>query len=232
MGPRCWRVASFLLLTTALPATLHAQQIATAPMRRLPPPTAYPAVAPPVVEYAQAEPFPATEFAPVPHPLEDATIGPKLRVFEPKARVYFDTGTDSPDKLDMFQDGSLVPSINFLELTWMRPFRRPFGHEDWRWGPNLGVGISSQAGDSEDGTIKSSGAPVVICSLGFLGEFPLSALQLRRLRAHQGPDPELRELAPTAGLEVGYAVGVSSDERLSHIADGAVYVGVSFHVLP
>ena len=177
-------------------------------------------------------PYPVAPSAPVPHPYADPTVGPKLRVFEPKARVYFDTGTDSPEKLDMFQDGSLVPSINFLELTWMRPFRRPFGHEDWRWGPNLGIGITSQAGDSDDGTNRSSGAPVVICSVGLLCEFPLSALQLRRLREHQGPNPELRELAPTAGLEVGYALGVSSDERLTHIADGAIYVGLSFHVLP
>ena len=35
----------------------------------------------------------------------DDSIGPTVRVFEPKARVYFDTGWEAPDKLDLFHDG-------------------------------------------------------------------------------------------------------------------------------
>jgi hypothetical protein len=156
-------------------------------------------------------------------------------VFEPKARVYFDTGWEAPDKLNLFHDGSLVPSINFLELFWRRRWPQHIGHDDWRWGPSLGVGISSQAGNSSDGTLSASGAPVLLLSAGLQTEFPLSTWQLNRLRenGHCNPDLERDLLAtgPTAGIEFGYALGVSSDESLGYSADGAIYVGVSLHVL-
>jgi hypothetical protein len=183
-------------------------------------------------------PAPAVEAgAPVEMPTcwDDPTVGPTFRVFEPKARVYFDTGWEAPDKLNIFHDGSLVPSLNFLELVWRRRWPDGVGHRDWRWGPSLGVGISSQAGDSTDGTLRASGAPVLMLSAGLLTEFPLSTWQLSRLRqgGYFNPDVE-RELvaaAPTAGIEFGYALGVSSDESLDYSADGAIYVGVSLHVL-
>lgn len=154
----------------------------------------------------------------------DPTLGPTLRVFEPKARVYFDTGWEAPDKLDIFHDGSLVPSINFVELFWQRPWGR-FGRPDWRWGPAIGVGISSQAGDSSDGTLEASGAPVLLLSGGLQYEFPLTAYRPDVLPARDGPPP-------TAGIEFGYAGGISSDESLDYSADGAIYVGVSLHILP
>jgi len=170
-----------------------------------------------------------------PNHWDDPTVGPNFRVFEPKARVYFDTGWEAPDKLNLFHDGSLVPSINFLELFWRRRWPHSIGHRDWRWGPSFGVGISSQAGDSSDGTLKASGAPVLLLSSGLQTEFPLSTWQLAQFRrsGYCNPDVEreLRAAAPTAGIEFGYALGVSSDESLDYSADGAIYVGVSLHVL-
>ena len=164
----------------------------------------------------------------------DQDFGPSIRVFEPKARVYFDTGWEDADKLDIFHDGSLSPSINFLELYWARPWADGIGHPDWRWGPNLGIGISSPADDSSDGTIQASGAPVLMVSYGLLFEFPLSTRQIDALRADpavgRAVASRLRHLAPKAGVELGYALGVSSDETLDFSADGAIYVGVTVHV--
>ena len=166
----------------------------------------------------------------------DDSIGPSIRVFEPKARVYFDTGFEGASKLDIFHDGSLAPSINFLELYWARPWAEGLGHPDWRWGPNIGVGISSRAGDSRDGSVESSGAPVLLLSYGLLFEFPLSSRQTDLLRADPTYGPaaanRLRSLSPKAGVEFGYALGVSSDETLDYSADGAIYVGVTLHVAP
>ncbi|MCA9269831.1 MAG: hypothetical protein KDA41_15225, partial [Planctomycetales bacterium] len=166
----------------------------------------------------------------------DPTIGPSIRVFEPKARVYFDTGWEAPDKLDLFHDGSLAPSINFLELYWARPWSSRLGHEDWRWGPNFGVGISSRAGDSSDGSVQASGAPVLVMSYGLLFEFPLTSGQIEAVRHDPNYGPaaanQWRRLAPKAGVEVGYALGVSSDETLAYNLDGAIYVGVTLSVLP
>ena len=166
----------------------------------------------------------------------DDSVGPSIRVFEPKARVYFDTGFEATSKLDIFHDGSLAPSINFLELYWARPWAEGIGHPDWRWGPNVGVGISSRAGDSRDGSVESSGAPVLLLSYGLLFEFPLSTRQIDALREDPAYGPaaasRLRSLSPKAGVEFGYALGVSSDETLDYSADGAIYVGVTLHVAP
>ena len=35
---------------------------------------------------------------------------------------------------------------------------------------------------------------------------------------------------PSLTLEAGYALGISSDEDISDITDGAVYVGIGIHV--
>lgn len=156
--------------------------------------------------------------------VHDPTLGPTLRIFEPKARVYFDTGWEAPDKLDIFHDGSLAPAINFFELFWQNSWG-DYGQPDWRWGPCIGLGISSQAGDSEDGSLTASGAPVLMLSAGLQLEFPLASQRSRFAKFDRG-------LLPTAGVEFGYALGVSSDESLDYSADGAIFVGVSLHVIP
>jgi hypothetical protein len=43
---------------------------------------------------------------------------PYAEYFTPAVRVYFDTGDDEPDELDVFKDGSLSPAVDFLALTW------------------------------------------------------------------------------------------------------------------
>jgi hypothetical protein len=196
-------------------------RIATRHEEFLPPPTGYDS-------YDVVEAIPAPhEHYPSPadtEEIDDPTLGPTLRVFEPKARVYFDTGWEAPDKLDIFHDGSLAPAINFFELFWQNSWG-DYGQPDWRWGPCIGVGISSVAGDSQDGSLESSGAPVLMLSGGLQFEFPLASRRAHLTKLE-------RALLPTAGVEFGYAAGISSDESLDYSADGAIYVGVSLHVIP
>ncbi|MCH7911350.1 MAG: hypothetical protein IIB38_17265, partial [Candidatus Hydrogenedentes bacterium] len=40
------------------------------------------------------------------------------RYFSPKARIYFDLGTDDADEVDLFQDGSVTPTIDFVNVFW------------------------------------------------------------------------------------------------------------------
>ncbi|WP_145053787.1 hypothetical protein [Lignipirellula cremea] len=155
--------------------------------------------------------------------VDNRWVRPTIRIFEPKARVFFDTGWEAPGKLDIFHDGSLSPSINFIEISWAHKYWEPFegyrlGREEWTLGPVIGFGLSSLPGDSGDGTAQSSGAPVLMLSAGLQFDFPFSNID--------------SPYAPTAGLEVGYAVGISSDESLDYVADGAIYVGVSLHIWP
>ena len=37
--------------------------------------------------------------------------------FKPSARIYFDTGTDDEDEIDLFQDG-VSPAVDFLAINW------------------------------------------------------------------------------------------------------------------
>lgn len=191
-------------------------------------------VASPHEELRSGEPVDVMGVLPPPSPsmyyAPDDPPGLSIRIFEPKARVYFDTGWEAPDKLDIFHDGSLAPSINFVELYWTQALNERFGHPDWRWGPNIGVGIGSRAEDSLDGSVRASAAPVLLMSYGFLFEFPLTSSRVDY--KHAGPGYGPRRFAPTAGIECGYAMGVASDRSHDFAADGAFYVGVSLHMTP
>ena len=73
-------------------------------------------------------------------------------------------------------------------------------------------------------------------SYGLLFEFPLSSAQIDAVREDPAYGPaaanRLRRLSPKAGVEFGYALGVSSEESLDFSANGAIYVGVTLHVSP
>jgi hypothetical protein len=232
--PRVVRLCALALAVVggALARTAAAQDDARPPDIALLPPvegtyriaSSYGEYLPPPAGY---EALDVVEVAPPPHDAEvidDPTLGPTLRIFEPKARVYFDTGWEAPDKLDIFHDGSLAPAINFFELFWQNSWG-DYGQPEWRWGPCIGLGISSVAGNSADGTLQASGAPVLMVSTGLQLEFPLASRRSHFTKFDRG-------LLPTAGVEFGYALGISSDESLDYSADGAIYVGVSLHVIP
>jgi hypothetical protein len=147
-----------------------------------------------------------------------------VQVFQPKARVYFDSGTDDPDEVDIFNDGSLVPAINFVEIYWGCPFEgwvEGVGDADWTWGPALGLGITAPANNSDDGTNKASGAPVALASLGLQARLPIGAT---------ASDDANSSNESFVGLEFGRAIGYSADEGLSDVDDGAWYVGLTLNI--
>jgi hypothetical protein len=218
------------------------------PHEELPPGPTYPSAPYSQSPYAYPVPSPAQQFAnaaaqqfpkrtpgmPAPNAWHYGAyndgLGPQVRVFEPKARVYFDVGEERDGKLDIFHDGSLAPSINFLELYWAQPFPEGVGHHDWRWGPCLGVGISSPAGSN--GAAEATGAPVLLSSIGLQFEFTLSQQMLDRMREEGYTPAQVNEAwqeSAKVGIEFGFAGGVSSDETLDFKGDGAIYVGVTLH---
>lgn len=159
-------------------------------------------------------------------------LGPKLRVFQPKARIYFDTGDDDEGELDIFEDGSLQPAVNLVEIYWAMNYdilgtgEKSLGKQmtdlGWTWGPSLGFGLSTPAQDSENGDRKASGAPVLLISAGLVAEFPLGTADSN--------NTDITKNATKLGIEFGYAMGFSADEGLSDIDDGAIYVGLNLHI--
>jgi hypothetical protein len=55
-------------------------------------------------------------------------LRPEAEYFKPAVRVYFDTGKDDDDELDVFQDGALNASVDFLGVS--LPFLALKGKED------------------------------------------------------------------------------------------------------
>jgi hypothetical protein len=137
------------------------------------------------------------------------------RFFTPSARIYFDSGTDDPGEIDIFNDGSVSATINILEFILRRPandFFQPSGDDRIYWGPALGFGITTPARDSDDGAVEASDAPVFLISAGLFVEIALSGDDKRSII-----------------LEGGYTTGFSTDEGLSDNSDGAFYVGLGFN---
>ena len=147
------------------------------------------------------------------------SLGMKARVFKPSARVFFDTGSDDKNEIDIFKSGTLDVSLTFLELYfpsgyWFADTKDPtkVAMKSWRFGPALGFGSTGPGNDSEDGE-KKAGAPVVLLTAGFLLELPLGISENKKEQI--------------VGLEVGYAQGISTDEGFGDTCDGAIYAGIT-----
>lgn len=135
----------------------------------------------------------------------------KLSFFDPSARVYFDSN-DSDGALDIFNDGNLNASINFVSAYVPWRFGRSEYFDAFSWGPALGVGVGAPARDGEDESEKSDGAPVVLFSAGFQFEYSLT------------------DKGASVSFEVGRAVGFSSDESFKKSDDHATYVGLKIKI--
>ena len=135
----------------------------------------------------------------------------KIRFFDPSARVYFDGG-DAEEKLDMFNNGNLNASINFASLYLPWRFGRSGYFDVWSWGPAVGIGVSAPAQSSDDESKKSSGAPVVLASVGFQVEYALN------------------NSGASFGFELGRGFGFSTDESLKDSNDQATYVGLKINI--
>lgn len=181
----------------------------------------------------------------------DSYWGPKL--FRPKIRIYFDTGSDDPDEIDIFDDGAATLAVNIVEFRWDFSYRRYVYEESepgvakwrmkgddpeidlspWHWGLALGVGIGAPADNSADGTKDASDAPILLLSAGLYLEFDLGEPEAAKGFddwQQMGRGFGFARTGPSLTLEAGYALGISSDEDISDITDGAVYVGIGIHV--
>ena len=177
---------------------------------------------------------------------ESYFLMPQMRIIEPKLRVYFDSGEDDSGEIDAFDDGALVPTLNLVEIRWVRHAgdgpnqtmaqRAASNHSPWSWGIAFGAGIGMPAQDSADGLTQASDAPVVLLTLGMFFEYETTKLDqetrelIAEALASSKSNLTTRDLVPTIGLEVGYAMAFSADEGLDDPNDGAWYFGLIFHV--
>lgn len=131
--------------------------------------------------------------------------------FQPTARVYFDTGGDDEDEVDIFRNGSINPTIDFAAIYW--PWRLGYSEHfgDWSWGPLVGFGIGAPAQDSDDGTEKASSSPVVVFSGGLLFRYDLGG-------------------GSSFGFEGGRVMGFTTDESFGDKNDNAWYVGLKISI--
>lgn len=144
----------------------------------------------------------------------------QIRFFQPKARIYFDIGTDDANEIDIFRDGALVPTVNIAEayIPFHFPELGPITFPDgWTIGPAFGFGITAPADDSDDNTENASGAPVLLLSAGILVEFPVAVV-------------DNKSQAVSLGIEFGYVIGFTTQEGLDDIDDSAIYAGLTLFI--
>jgi len=143
----------------------------------------------------------------------DFTKGWLPRFFQPSLRVYFDIGTDDAGEIDLYNDGSLVPTINLVELYRPYPVKEFFlGKRDLWIGPAFGIGLTAPAKDGEGKNAEEAGnAPVLLLTGGLLTAIPLND-------------------KTRIGIESGLAWGISADEGLADADDTAVYVGIALKI--
>jgi hypothetical protein len=135
-----------------------------------------------------------------------------VNFLQPSLRFYFDYGSDDPGEIDLYNDGSLVPSINLIELY--RPYVAKnffLGNKDLLLGPAFGFGLTAPAKDGQgEGAEKTGDSPVLLLTGGAIVGVPF------------GSDEAF------VGIEAGYAWGMSFDEGFADGDDLAIYVGLSY----
>ena len=135
-------------------------------------------------------------------------LQPEFHYFEPKARVFFDSGRDDPDEVDVFQDGGLTVALDLAEVYWRCTWDVKHWVKEWTFGPALSLGMSGPGGESADSSAGASAAPVLLISAGGQIEFPVR-------------DSENLIIV----LDGGIAVGFSADEGFTDLNDVAYFVG-------
>ncbi|HDY8128680.1 TPA: hypothetical protein RQL08_000402 [Vibrio vulnificus] len=130
----------------------------------------------------------------------------ELRFFDPSTRVYFEREKDKAGKADLFKDGGLDVSLDFISMYF--PWRFGAGHfyDRYSWGPMISAGISSSSSDTGDG----AGAMGLV-STGMMLEYKT-------------------ESKTSLAFEVGHAWGFSANEEFSSITDKAWFMGIKINV--
>lgn len=76
-----------------------------------------------------------------------AKSGFAYRVFTPSVRTFFDTGTDDPGEIDLYKNGTLGLSLNFISLDYMWGFKKA------NIGPTFSLGLASASGEGTDESV-------------------------------------------------------------------------------
>lgn len=147
----------------------------------------------------------------------------RAEYFKPKISAYYDKGKDKAGKVDLFENGSAVVSVDLISVyvPWRFGYSEYF--DSWYWGPTIGLGLSSSStqaktktepgvnGDSSASSNDSS--PVALFSFGF-----------RSAYAPNGAE------GFSFGVEVGGVRGYSTNENFGDKTDKAAYLGFSLNV--
>ncbi|PCI79691.1 MAG: hypothetical protein COB20_04325 [SAR86 cluster bacterium] len=136
----------------------------------------------------------------------------KISWLKPSTRVYFDTGSDDEDEIDLFVDGSLNVTLEVLSIAWHRSF---LGSKDYSWGPILSAGLSTPAKSPSvsDNAGNMTTLPTASSAPVFMASFGI----------------ELQGVNQNVFAEVGYSQGWTADESFGDTSDGAIYVGIKFN---
>lgn len=137
-----------------------------------------------------------------------------VNVFQPKARIYFDSGSDDPGEIDLFRNGAVVPTIDVTEvrlLNYVSSARKTVA------GLTFSGGIGAPATSADGSATGASTAPVLLASAGFI-------------IAHQLDEGDPKKSSATIGFEAGYTLGITTDETFADTTDGAWYVGFGVQI--
>ena len=151
---------------------------------------------------------------------------------QPKARVFFDLKRDNDEQFDLFRNGSILASLDLLEIYKPLKFVTDyFAEEDgrqatlhalgWRFGATMGLGITTAL---SDGGGVASGAPIGVASLGLRYEFPIGPAPPVILDQH-GRRITLDQRT-RVGFEAGVQAGTSTDETITDRYDAGFYFGM------
>jgi hypothetical protein len=136
-----------------------------------------------------------------------------VNIFQPKARIYFDNGSDDPGEIDLFKNGAITPAVEVVELRFLNYIS---SSRKTAAGFTLSGGIGTPP-SSDTGSTTSSTAPVLLGSLGVL-------------IAHQLDEGDPKQSNAIVGLEAGWTFGVTTDEALADTTDSAFYIGFGVQI--
>lgn len=156
---------------------------------------------------------------------------PQVRFLQPKARVFFDLKRDNDSQFDLFRNGSLLASLDLLEIYKPLKFVTDFFAEEdgkamplhdlgWRFGATVGLGLTTAISNSGiDG-----GAPIGVASMGLRYEFPIGPEP--PLVLDQSGRPIRLDQRTRVGFEAGMQVGTTTNEDITDRFDAGLYVGL------
>ena len=168
-----------------------------------------------------------------------------IRAFSPSARLYFDTGTDDKNEIDVFEDGKLSPAITLAEIYF--PYGRwknwhkldpnsvtnPLSDKEEKkisyfnqflFGPTFGIGITVPPEDAERGVKINNGDEISEPASSNAPVLFLNAGFLLLFPLDNSNNPS------TLGFEFGLTRGYSTDDSIDNKDDSAIYAGLVFNI--